>query len=836
MHQLAILILALLMWGGSAKATSYIYPVVNPKLSGSADFSGITNPSDVLSQLGGISSSTIAGATDYTSYFSGVGKSRTSGTSDYSLTAPWSGITGAPAFITSTGTVPSTFYVPYSQILNMPSFVSSTNGVSIGQTITNGTGAFSVLSQNGQPISMAADSGIMLGQYGYIVLGGNGYIRTSLNGGIYTGVSGNIQTGDYSSIENNSGQTAILVGGTEAVVTGSYNGMYAGRSGTASVSSSGPGGAFGSAAYTSSTSYDVNGAAASAQSYSIQRANHTGTQSPSTISSGTFGVGVVSQDLGMTITGGTSLNFYDASHTIQHFSGGGGSGTLTSATSTSTGLTLAATGSTVILSGTPFSANELTDSLGNYVDFEYSNNFTGGTGGAIYGVYSSVLFGAPYLYGNGSHITGTTSMTVPGSNVSGTVSKASSASTATSLFYLSGFHTFAWDGSSNWSAGYGEGLYSSGTITAYSPTHTTTAYFTGDGFYGSATGLTGTASSLSIPWANVISPPSFITSTGTAAMITGTIPATQVSGTIASSGTANYATLSGTSVFSGSTGAVSSLNVYVPSTSGTVGFVSNSGSYVPQSASNVSLNGTNSNITINSGSSSISLTGSGSLSFSASNPPQPYDSNETRLVQWSETSLTTTGNASGSVTGPSGYRLRSGTGSSYAQLNLASDFSSTTEFTGNRTNIGSYKMMFSWRFSRITGSGKTYFHVGRLSTTPQSLQASDTGFGLEVDTSGTAHFVCANGTTLNTGIAVDLHYYTYDYQVNIYSDGAGNFTWSIGYLSINSYTAPTVVETITGGPTGQFSREMFECDVIASGSNTDSNITYVKKPKITLWY
>ena len=124
---------------------------------------------------------------------------------------------------------------------------------------------------------------------------------------------------------------------------------------SAKLSASGPYGAFGTSSTASYTSFDPSGAASAAQAYSIQRSHHTGTQSPSTISSGTFGTGTVSQDLGMTITG-SNLNFYDATHTLQHFSGGGGgggSGTLTSATSTAPGLTQAITsGSIVTLSGT----------------------------------------------------------------------------------------------------------------------------------------------------------------------------------------------------------------------------------------------------------------------------------------------------------------------------------------------------------------------------------------------------------------------------------------------------------------------------------------------------
>ena len=43
----------LLLTAGLARATSYIYPIVNPALSGSANFSGITNPAQVLAELGG---------------------------------------------------------------------------------------------------------------------------------------------------------------------------------------------------------------------------------------------------------------------------------------------------------------------------------------------------------------------------------------------------------------------------------------------------------------------------------------------------------------------------------------------------------------------------------------------------------------------------------------------------------------------------------------------------------------------------------------------------------------------------------------------------------------
>ena len=72
------------------------------------------------------------------------------------------------------------------------------------------------------------------------------------------------------------------------------------------------------------------------------------------VTSGTLAAGVVATDLGATITGGTTLNFYDASHTLQHFSGGGGgSGTLTTATSTSPGLSLGVSGSSVLLTGMP---------------------------------------------------------------------------------------------------------------------------------------------------------------------------------------------------------------------------------------------------------------------------------------------------------------------------------------------------------------------------------------------------------------------------------------------------------------------------------------------------
>ena len=170
---------------------------------------------------------------------------------------------------------------PWSQILFPPSFVSSTNGTSVGETLTNGTGSFNALSQNGQSISMAYNSGgITLGQYAGITLGNNGYITTAVNGGISTGVSGNIQTGAYSSITNNSGQTAVLMGGTEAVTTGSYVGMFAGTSGTAATISgtilntqvSG----LGTASTQASGAFDASGAATTAQGNSLQKTSNLG--------------------------------------------------------------------------------------------------------------------------------------------------------------------------------------------------------------------------------------------------------------------------------------------------------------------------------------------------------------------------------------------------------------------------------------------------------------------------------------------------------------------------------------------------------------------------------
>ena len=150
-------------------------------------------------------------------------------------------------------------------------------------------------------------------------------------------------------------------------------------------------GTLGTAAYTGTGSYDVYGAADSARAFAIQRSNHTGTQSPSTISTGTFNIGTVVQDLSIT-NNGSSLTYYDKNHVLQTFGCG-----LVSATSTFPGIvvTLGGGGTTLLISGTA-SLTGTSLSPGQSLVVTGSN-----------GVYTVTLSGSPTIASNSLSLGGT---------------------------------------------------------------------------------------------------------------------------------------------------------------------------------------------------------------------------------------------------------------------------------------------------------------------------------------------------------------------------------------------------------------------------------------------
>ena len=118
--------------------------------------------------------------------------------------------------------------------------------------------------------------------------------------------------------------------------------------------------------------------------------------------------------------------------------------------------------------------------------------------------------------------------------------------------------------------------------------------------------LTGTTS-MSIPWGNVLSVPSFITSSGTSLTISGTLAATHISGTVSLSGTSIYSNTSGgmaSGTLSGITSLTGTLSVGTSGTTqvtGSNGILSVNGNVInPIQQVTVSFNslGASSSITI----------------------------------------------------------------------------------------------------------------------------------------------------------------------------------------------------------------------------------------------
>lgn len=228
----------------------------------------------------------------------------------------------------------------------------------------------------------------------------------------------------------------------------------------------------------------------------------------------------------------------------------------------------------------------------------------------------------------------------------------------------------------------------------------------------------------------------------------------------------------------------------------------------------------------------------GGVTSTATTPEQMakdflLDSNETRIIQWSEVALSGSANASNSI-GTKGLDLYSGTGAAFEKAILATDLGEPSDQTGSNLNFAHLKIFASWNFNWVQGNGQSlYFQIGRAAGNPRPLQASDNAIGIEINKLGVGQLKMANGTALKTGTgSYQFTDSSSNFNVYIFTDEAGNAYWGAGQTSSLGGSRPTPIETASGAPTSNASSDNFEAAVVCSGTDTVGTNLEIRSVKL----